>query len=259
MARGSSITASASPAASSAAVPADLVNVPAGYPAQERYPGAVGATEHLDPGPDNPARTGPVLGQQGSQPFRTVIPQMEPGGGVADMPWTHDGPELPWDSSSGEPFAPSGPVDPDVHGQDTGGVRRHEHVIPAAIGVLTRETGTGQTWHRVAATQSAIGQTAPNGRVNLDQQQWHNPDAREGFGPFPQPYSERPILNNLAYQPAPMDAIPSSYAPDGGLPDMSAYQSYPAIAYDQPADPAVGSASQVPQASAGIGGGWVLR
>lgn len=254
----SSITPAAQAAAGSAVDVQDLVNVPAGYPAQERYPGAVDSRQYGNPGIESQPKAGPVLGSQPGQPFRDRIPQQEPGGGVADLPSPGGDPQPPWDSSAGQPFAPSGALDPALHGDDSGGVRRFEHVIPAAIGKLTRHTMTGQTFNRVAPTQTEIGMTAVNGRTNLDEQQWHDPDAVERFGPFPLPYSERAIQNNVAYEAVPIDPIPTPYAPAGQLPDMSPYNSYPALAYAQPQDPAVAMAGSVPQASSpGIGGGWV--
>lgn len=254
----SAATPAAQASTGSAVDPVDLVNVPAGYPAQERYPGAVDPELYGTGGTESQAKAGPVLGQQGSQPFISEVPEMEQGGGYADMPWHHNGPELAWDSSAGQPFAPSGPVSPDLHAADSGGVRKFQHVTPAAIGVLTRHTMSGQTFNRLAATQTEIGMTASNGRADLDQQQWHDPGAAEGFGPFPLPYSERALQNNVAYESTSIDPIPSPYAPAGQVPDMAPYNSYPAVAYQQPQDPAVAIAHQVPQAqSSGIGGGWV--
>lgn len=254
----SAATPAAQSAAGSAVDPVDLVNVPAGYPAQERYPGAVDPAQYEPSGAGTQPRSGPVLGGQAPQPFTGQIPEMEPGGGYADMPWHHDGPELAWDSSAGQPFAPSGALNPDLHAADSGGVLKFQHVTPAAIGSLTRHTATGQTYNRVAPTQTEIGMTAANGRRNLDEQQWHDPDAVEGYGPFRLPYSERAIQNNVAYEAVPIDPLPSPYAPAGQLPDMSPYNSYPAVAYEQPQDPAVTLAGATPQASSpGIGGGWV--
>lgn len=249
-------TAAAGQAASSVLDPVDLVNVPAGFPAQEIYPGAVTPAQYEDPGAPPQPRTGPVVGEQQPQIFATPAIEAQPGGGgVQDLSdyCGHDAPQVAWDSSAGQPFAPSGSLDPVLHGEDTGGVYRDEHVIPAAIGSLTRTTDTAQTYNRLSATQSTIGQTEPNGRTNLDQAQYHNP---EGYQPWEIPYSERPIQNNLAYEAMPVTAGGSGLIPDGSLPDRSPYD-YAAQAYEAPPDPDV---SVVPAGTGtgNIGGGFLL-
>lgn len=248
-------TSAATPAAASAADPGgQLTDVPAGEPAAERYPGAVDATQY-GPGssttPGTPA--GPPYGSWGAEPFTATLPEQAPGGGYQDTSWQtgHDAPQADWDSSAGAPFAPSGPASPELHAEDTGAVYHQEHVIPAAIGSLTRHTMTGQTWNRVNPTQDAHGRTEPNGRTDLDQQQWHDPD---GYDPWQIPYAERPILNNLAYAAVPSSAE-GGYAASGALPDRSLYNDYAAVAYESPADPAVTTAT--PTSDPGIGGGWL--
>lgn len=246
------VPAGMTPAAAPFSDPIDLVNVPAGQPAQERWPGALDPAVHTDSGTVSPQFAGPVFGDQAPEPFGDTLPHLASGGGWQDTgPETgHDAPILPWDSSAGGPFAPSGPVDPDLHGTDTGGVWVKEYVVPAEIGTLTRRTMTGQTWNRVAETQTEkIGQ-AVNNRLDLDQQQWHDPD---GYDPWTIPYAERPILNNVAYEAMPIQPTDSSYTPAGALPDMSAY-SYAAQAYEAPPDPAVASA---PAPAANVGSGWL--
>jgi len=244
----------AAAAASPATDPVDLIDVPAGQPATERYPGAVDAAAY-GPGssttPGTPA--GPPYGSWGAEPFTATLPEQAPGGGYQDTGWQtgHDGPQAGWDSSAGQPFSPSGAVAPVLHGEDTGAVYQQEHVIPAAIGSLTRRTMTGQTWNRVSGTQDTHGRSEPNGRLDLDQQQWHNPD---GYDPWMIPYAERPVLNNLAYE-AVSSAAEGGYAASGGLPDRSLYNEYAAVAYEAPADPAVDTVAAA--GDPGIGGGWL--
>lgn len=249
-----SVSRAATPAAVSAVDPVDLVNVPAGQPVTERYPGPVDPSQYEQTAPLTAGGvSGPPYGSWQAQPFTTDLPEQAPGGGYQDTSWAtgHDAPETAWDSSAGAPFAPSGALDPLLHGEDTGGVWRGEHVTPAAIGILTRHTSAGQTWNRLAPTQSEIGLTEPNGRTDLDQQQWHDPD---GYSPWLIPYAERPILNNLAYE-ATASGSEGGYAVAGQLPDRSPYLDYAAVAYSAPADPAVALAQQ--PADNGIGGGWV--
>jgi hypothetical protein len=168
----------------------------------------------------------------------------------------HDGPVLPWDSSAGAPFTGSGAVNPALHGEDTGGVFQKSHVVAAAIGRLIRHTGVGQTYNRVAATQDTIGQTSPNDRRDLDQQQWHDPT--HGAWRFDVPYAERPIYNNVAYESMPIEPTGSTYTPAGDLPDRSAYWDPNSYAYESPADPVVHAIPAAPAAEASNSGGWLL-
>jgi hypothetical protein len=254
------VTSAALPAATPAAQPytdpVDLVNDPSGYPAQERYPGAVNPSQY---GPGNTdlagGTDGPVATGYGPEPFTSGLPVQAPGGGWQDTGWMtgHDGPQLPWDSSAGAPFAPSGAVNPALHGEDTGGVWNKQHVTPAAIGRLSRRTQFAQTTVRNGSGDQITKDnvTSPNNRSDMDQYQVHDPD---GYDPWEIPYAERPIYNNLAYENVPMDPVASTYVPAGGLSDRSVYD-YAAQSYEQPPDPYVGSAQ--PVASSGIGGGWL--
>jgi hypothetical protein len=250
-----STASAATSAADSSTDPVDLVNSPAGYPVQEIWPGAVDASQYTDPGDIPPgAPAGPPYGSWGAEPFTETLPEQAPGGGYQDTSWMtgHDAPQAAWDSSAGEPFAPSGAVDPLLHAEDTGAVFVHEYVVPAEIGKLTRRTAAGQTYNEVAPTQTEIGQTTPNGRTNLDQQQWHDPD---GFNPWEIPYSERPIQNNLAYE-AVATSSDGGYGVAGALSDRSVYD-YAAVAYESPPDPDVSVAPVGTSGDSGIGGGWV--
>jgi hypothetical protein len=248
--------ASATSAAARAAVPVNAVNEPVAWPGAERYPGAVSPDEY-GPGSFTPpgGGAGPTATAPGPQPFGAELPPEPMGGGYDDTVWAsgHNGPQVPWDSSAGRPFAPSGALDPELHSQDTGGVWKREHVIPAGIGKLSRRAPAAQTYDRLSATQQSIGLTAPNNRQDLDQYQDWDPD---GYAPWSIPYSERPIFNNVAYQPVATTDPGTAYGAAGALPDMSPYD-YQAVAYQAPPDPSVQPA---PAAAAGgmIGGGWVL-
>jgi hypothetical protein len=167
----------------------------------------------------------------------------------------HNAPVEAWDSSAGHQFAPSGAVNPDLHGQDTGAVYQFETVIPAEIGQLTRDTRVSQTTIRNGSGDQVTKDnvTSPNNRVDYDQYQWHNPDGGEGgFAPWNIPYAERPIYNNIAYESEGITATDSYLTPSGHLSDRSQYD-YPAQAYEAPADPDVGTAAQPPM-DTGIGG-----
>src|ERR1700722_6571455 len=246
--------ASAASAAAQAAAPVNSVNDATAWPAAEHYPGAVtsaqyGTGSYAPPG----GVAGPVATAQAPNPFPELAPGVIEGGGYGDTAWTtgHDGPQAPWDSSAGAPFAPSGALDPDLHGTDTGGVFVREHVIPAGIGSLTRRVQSGQTMDRLGSTQQVIGQMAPNNRQDLGQYQVWDP---EGHAPWDIPYSERPIYNNVAYQPVASTDPGNAYGVAGALPDRSPY-SYAAQAYQAPPDPDVAApaASSAPAGFAGAG------
>jgi hypothetical protein len=243
--------------------PVDLVNQPAGQPTQERWPGAVDPSDYgpnVGPGVNaGLALPGDVT--YGADTFPETLPTPAQGGGYQDTAWMsgHDAPVLPWDSSAGAPFAPSGPVNPDLHAQDTGGVYVKEHVAPAAVGTITRHTGTAQTYNRIANTLDTIGQTAPNGRTDMDQSQSWIP---QGGGPRNRTvgYAERPIYNNVAYENVPVEQTGSIYTPDGSLSDRAVMWDQTARAYTEPADPYV-QYSQQPQAADNAptsSGGWLL-
>ena len=258
----SALTPAAAPAVQPALDPVDVVNAPTGYPASERYPGPVdpsqytgaGADQYLPTTPGGPE--GPPYGDQAAEPFAQTLPHMAPGGGWQDTAWAsgHDGPQAPWDSSAGAAFAPSGPVPPQLHGTDTGGVWIKEYVVPAAIGSLTRRTQPGQTTVRNGSGDQTLKDnvTSPNGRTDLDQYQDWNPD---GYDPWVIPYGERPVLNNLAWEATAIDPTGAPYTPSGALPDRAPYLAYPAQAYEAPPDPDVATAAAP---AAGTGGGWLL-
>lgn len=243
-----------------AADPVDLINQALANPAAERYPGAVDPAQY---GVGRPGETlaggpaGPPEGTWGTQPFISGLRHESPGGGFMDYSWItgHDGPQVPWDSSSGAAFAPSGAVDPALHGEDLGAVYAREHVIPAAIGNLSRHTMGGQTTVTVAETQLAKPGVSPNNRQNLDQQQWHDPD---GYNPWVIPYAERPISNNLAHEAVALNPVETPYGVAGRLPDRAPYDAGMAVAYEAPPDPSVTTIPASQQGGSSIGGGWVL-
>lgn len=231
----------------------NLVNNPVAVPATEQYPGAVNPDLYNQPGTVDPARGGPVIGTTAVVPFRSSEPlQQDGGGGVQDTAWVqgHDAPTEPWNSSAGEPFAPSGALNPDLHGEDTGGVFAKEHVIGPAFGPLRRATIPGQTHVNLASTRTTIGQTEPNNRINWDQAQYND---HAGHAPRPINYSERPILNNIAYQSIATTGG-SPYTPDGSLPNRAPLP-YGSQAYAAPPDPLI---SDAPQAGGTSSGRWTI-
>lgn len=258
------MASSATSAATAAAVPAtsgNQVNTPVGYPAQEKYPGSVDPSQYTDGGPGYPIE-GPPYGQWMAQQFSGSLPEETAGGGIQDTSWTTgtDGPQAPWDSSAGSPFAPSGALDPDLHGQDTGAVYQNQNVIPAAIGDLTRSTRTGQTWNREYAFDPVQGGYVPlmNGRNDYDQYQYWTPSPGDGGGyaPWDPGYAERPIYNNVAYEAAPVTDTGSYLGVSGDLPDRSPFNAYQAQSYEGPPDPVVDQPAA--PASAPAGRGWLL-
>jgi len=98
---------------------------------------------------------------------------------------------------------------------------------------------------------------APNGRSNLDQRQAWDPAPGDGGGwaPWDPGYSERPVMNNLAYQAYPVTNGETVYGVSGDLPDRAPWQNYDAQAYEAPPDPVVSQAA-APEAS--MGSGWLL-
>jgi hypothetical protein len=256
----SAITSAATPAATPAVVLGDLVNVAAGKPAQERWPGPVDPSQYTDAGPEYPIE-GPAYGTWMADDLGGSMPESAQGGGIQDTSWTTgtDGPMVPWDSSAGAPFAPSGALDPDLHGQDTGAVFVNQHATPAAIGTLTRTTRTGQTYNREYAFDAVTGMyvPAPNGRVDYDQRQDWDPSPGDGGGyaPWDPGYAERPILLNVAYQATPVTEVPGVYGVSGALPDRAPFNAYSAESYESPADPVV---NQPAAPADDIGGGFLI-
>ena len=256
------MSASTTPAATPAATPAsagNAVNVAIGYPAQERWPGPVDPGTYTDAGPDYPLEA-PPYGSWTAEPFLGAVPEGAPGGGVQDTSWQTgtDGPMVPWDSSAGAPFAPSGPVPPLLHAEDTGAVFVGQHVTPAEIGRQERHTGQGQTYNREYAFDPVTGENVPaaNGRTNMDQIQTRDPAPADGGGynPWDPGYSERPVFLNVAYQAtAVSDSGPQGVS--GDLPDRAPYQNYAAEAYEAPPDPAV---LQGGAPAPDTAGGWLL-
>lgn len=215
-------------------------NAITGYPDSPLYPGPVTA-DHSDPGPADPGRSGPPGGTPAPEvPYPGSLPQPDLSGGlVADTQaqMGHSAQMAAYDSSAGEPFAPSGPI-ADSHGYDTGGTERKEHVLQPSSPGWFRRILTGQTFNRQAQVTDTAGwaQSAINGRQNLDQYQGQDADA---YDPFVIPYSERPLKANFAAEAHPVEHVPSTYSPSASLPDMYALGGQGNFGYTSPPDPSV--------------------
>lgn len=229
-----------------------------GYPDTPLYPGPI-TTDHADPGAPDPGRAGPLQGaaappvpQAGGEPQPDLS-----GGMVADTvaELGYSAPVAAFDSSAGEPFAPSGPIAP-THGYDTGGTGRKEHVpVPDSPG-WWRRTLTGQTTDRTTVfdpTGKMIND--PGGRTNLDQAQGQNAN---GYDPFVIPYSERPLRANFAAAAYPVEAGGGVYGVEGALPDMAAFGGQGNWTYTAPPDPAASTSPPPAAAAAPAGEGAAL-
>lgn len=256
---GAATNSATTPAATSAVDSGDLVNVPAGDPATERWPSALDPGQYTDAGPSYPLE-GPPYGSWYAEPFATVLPEGAPGGGIQDTSWQTgtDGPQAAWDSNAGQPFAPSGAPPAELHAEDTGAVFQAAYMVPAAVGEITRTSVTGQTMNREYVFDPTTGQyvPAPNGRTNMDQRQVWDPAPGDGGGwaPWDPGYAERPILNNVAYEVTPVTES-GLYGVSGALPDRSPVGDYVAQAYESPASPVV---NQPTAPAAAAPGGWLL-
>lgn len=251
-----SSSTTAATTAAAAAWPGDLVNVPAGAPAAERWPGAVDPAQYTDAGPEF-AIAGPVADQWILTDLAADTPGPISGGGVQDVSWSTgtDGPQAPWDSAAGEPFAPSGALPPELHGTDTGAVFVNSHVVPAAIGSLQRQSIPAQAYSREYAFDARDGQLVPAlaGRMNLDQRQVWDPSPHDGGGwaPWDPGYAERPIQLNVAYQATRIRDVQDPQGVAGELPERSPFNAYAAATYTAPPDPVI----YPPQAQAGDNAG----
>jgi len=256
----SAATSATAPAATPAVDTGDLVNSAAGEPAQERWPGAVDATQYTDAGATYPLAS-PPYGSWQAEPFVSTVPESSPGGGIQDTSWMtgYDAPQAAWDSNAGAPFAPSGPPPAELHAEDTGAVYQALYSPAAFVGNIERHTITGQTYNREFEFDPVQGQWVPslNGRINYDQQQTWDPAPGDGGGwnPWDPGYAERPIYNNVAYEATPVSESGSGQGVSGALPDRAPVQSYVAEAYEAPSDPVIGQTA-APAASAG--GSWWL-
>jgi hypothetical protein len=255
-------TSAATAAATPAVLSGDLVNVPAGDPATERWPSAVDPGQYGESDRDGAYPIeGPVAGGWVLDDWTGSVPEIVPGGGIQDTSWTTgtDGPQLPWDSAAGPAFAPSAAVNPDLHGTDTGAVFANQYSAPPAVGQIVRSSIPGQTYNREYVFDPVTGQNvpAPNGRANLDQQQRWDPAPGDGGGyaPWDPGYAERPIMLNVAYQATPVSEVPTQYGVSGALPDRSQFNSYASESYASPPDPQV--LTSAPPAAA-TGGGFLL-
>jgi hypothetical protein len=257
----SSTTAAASAAAGATTSAADLVNVPTGYPAPQRWPGALDPGQYSDAGPGYPIE-GPPADPWILNDWQAQVPPEIQGGGVQDLSWTTgtNGPQAPWDSNAGEAFAPSGAAPPELHGQDTGAVWQAQHVVPAAIGQLIRASIPAQAYSRAYAFDPVTGQNVPTlaGRMNLDQQQRWDPAPGDGGGwaPWDPGYAERPLQANLAYQATAVRDVATAQGVAGALPDRSPWNAYAAQTYASPPDPIVNPPAAA--AAADFIGGWQL-
>lgn len=257
---GAATTSSTATAAAVAANPSNVINASVDTPAQERWPGALDPGQYNDAGPAF-AIEGPPADPWILQDFASDTPGPLSGGGIQDVSWTTgtDGPQAPWDSAAGAPFAPSGALPPALHGQDTGAVYQSQHVVPAAIGQLIRAAIPAQAWSRVYAFDTDNGALVPElaGRMNLDQQQRWDPAPGDGGGwaPWDPGYAERPVLNNVAYQATPVISLPDPQSLAGALPERSPFNAYSAVTYAAPPDPIVNPPAA---AAAATGEGWLL-
>lgn len=256
----SSVTSAATAAATPAVNYGDMVNVAVGSPAQERWPSAIDPSQYTDAGQQYPIE-GPPSGPWMLADSIGSVPEEMPGGGIQDTSWTSgtDGPQVPWDSSAGPQFAPSGAVNPDLHAQDTGAVFQAQYSAPPSIGQLQRHTGTGQTWNREYAFDPVQGMYVPavNGRTDMDQMQTWDPAPGDGGGyaPWDPGYAERPVLLNVAYTATPVTTEANVYGVSGDLPDRAPFNAYDAQSYEAPPDPIV---NQPAAPAASSTGGWLL-
>lgn len=257
------ITSAVQPAVSSAVNPADSVNNAVWSPAAEKYPGSIDPTQYTDTNPYHGVE-GPVPGG-GDNPFGAAhtAPHAGSGGGIVDLSFTTgtDATQAVWDSNGGTSVLPNlsypGATLPELHDDDgTGSVAANQFIVPAAIGKLTRRTPAGQTYTRDYVYDPVNGGLIPsvNGRIDYDQYQDWNPAPLDD-GPWWTPYSERPVLNNIAYQATPVNTVSNQYGVNGILPDRSQF-SYGASAYLAPPDVVVDQpAAPAPSASSS---GWLL-
>lgn len=241
------------------------VNVAAGSPATEKYPGAVDPQVYTE---DYPAPF-PIQGPNpaaGVSPYGAQTPPAGSGGGIIDTTYLTgtDAPEAVWDSAGGTAVTPNlsypGALPPNLHEDDgSGAVAAAQTVVAAAIGKLIRKTPTGQTYNRDYAFEPVNGQLVPsaNGRVDFDQiQEWDPaPGDGGGYAPWEVPYAERPVLLNVAYQQTPVTNVGNQYGVNGFLPDRSQWNSFQAETYAAPPDPVVNQ-SPAPAASS-MGTGWL--
>jgi hypothetical protein len=252
-----------STATSSAVINGDLVNVNTGDPAQEKYPGAVSPQQYTDEGPSYPLE-GPVQGGSQPSPYGALTPGSGSGGGIIDLSFTTgtDGPQERYPEACSTPVALSfpGARPPALHADDgSGAVAAAQTVVPAFIGQLLRKTPTGQTYNRQWQFDTVNGQwvPSPNGRIDYDQIQMHDPAPGDGGGyaPWDPGYAERPVLLNVAYQATPVTSVNSQYGVNGFLPDRSQWQAYQAETYAAPPDP-IANPTETPAVS--NGSGWLL-
>jgi hypothetical protein len=218
------------------------------------YPGPV--TEDHAGGPESVAGRSPIPYQEtGAIPPDAGADEIAAGGGgYPERNYSgHAGPIADF-ASQVLPFAPPGAIPP-THAIDTGGVERHSRVsLPVAKGWMRRVLD-GMTYDNLGPQNTdnlGFRQLAPTGRTDLDQYQAQNADA---YDPFLVPYSERPILANLAAETQPLTTPPDAYTPSGDLPDMTPTGGQGDAVYEAPSDPPVNSAVS-PVVAAGADVGW---
>ena len=212
-----------------------------GYPAQETYPGPVSEPHGPDSGGDVLNRNQPLQGAPEGTSFPgEVIPQTQGQGVLSDVQGDelgHSAPIAAFDSNSGGPFAPPGPI-ADTHSQDTGGTYRTQNVpMPKSPG-WWRRVITMQTFNRQAQVTDTAGwnQLAPNGRQDHIQDQGQNAD---GYDPKWLPYSERPRLAKLAVEAYPVQDAAGGYIPLSGPSPTTQMGGQGNLVYEAPPDPAV--------------------
>jgi hypothetical protein len=233
---------------------------------QETVAGSVTAPEYPGPitsdhagGPEDYApgsASGPVE-IASSVPWFATLPVFEDvPGEVGDIgaEFGHAAPQATFDSNAGAPFAGSGPI-AETHGFDTGGVYRTEYVpMPKAPG-WWRRTATGQTYN-ATDTYDPTGKivSTVNDRTDFDQYQGHNADASH---PFWLPYSERPVLLNVAYEPVSSNDEPNAYNPSNDLsPVGPQFWTDTSNIYESPPDPQTSTASAEQTQVASAVGFW---
>jgi len=227
----------------------------AGWPEAPRFPGAITTDHHGDP-VDNPARMGPPDGGTPAPGYPSVTLDVTPQapGVVSDTAAQlgHSALVAPGFPQT-EPFAPPGPV-ANVHGLDTGGTYRNEHVpMPSSPGWFRRVL-TGQTWNRRSFTTDTHGWrlNSPNDRTNLDQ--YTGQDAH-GYAPRWIPYSERAVRANFAATAYPVTPASNggAYVPSAALPSMVQMGGQGNYGYTAPADPVITYAPQAASQQTVIG------
>jgi hypothetical protein len=218
-----------------------------GTVATPEWPGPI-TTDHAG-GPESYAPgspSGPVMGTSSILPFFELPPVFDdiPGElGDTAKSFGQSAPIATFDSSAGEPFAPSGPI-ADTHGFDTGGTRRKFNVITPRMGTWWRRTIAGTTWNKtVEYDPTGKIVSTDNNRTDYDQYQGHDAGA---YAPRWIPYSERPVYLNIAHAPVDVkNAKQTAYTPSGDLSPVGPnFWTNQSVIYEQPPDPETTTVAQ---------------